>query len=397
MPDPLPTISMSITTTTGRQRTTRVRRTSRRCGIPTTRASTTFQKIKPPDGPSKTGAPRTGKSHRMTLGSYPMLSLADARDQARKLLEQVDQGIDPRPARAREAHDRSTNTVAAVAKRFIAQECAGLASVKRIERTLALHVLPTFGNKPIRDIERHAIHDLLDTIVENTGAGAAAGVRKHLRSLFEWALDRGYIDRNPAHKIKRKDLKSNSDAGRALDDDELSAIWHAADSLGYPYGPWIKLLMLTGQRRSEWSQAARGELDFENRCLVIPASRYKTGRAHTVPMSDPAQEIVSAIPIWNGGDYLFSTTAGAKAINSAGSAKAKLDQLAPTDKPWRFHDLRVTCKTRMADLGVTPEHSEAVLGHVKQGMEAVYNKHRYEAEKRAALDLYAKHLMGIVS
>ena len=93
----------------------------------------------------------------MTLGTYPMTSLADARDQARRLLEQVDLGIDPRPARTEAAQAAYDNTVASVAKRFISQECKGhIKSWKRVERTLELHVLPTLGNRPINQVSRQA-------------------------------------------------------------------------------------------------------------------------------------------------------------------------------------------------------------------------------------------------
>ncbi len=356
-----------------------------------------------PDGPSKTGKARKGKPHRMTLGTYPMLSLADAREQARLLLEQVDQGIDPRPVRVLAAREAYTNTVAAVAKRFVAQECKGhIKSWKRVERTLAMHVLPALGSIPIADIKRADINKLIDVLVDEDREGgpmpgAAREVRKHVHHLFDFAVDRGTIDSNPAHKLKRKILKSNGDAHRPLEDDELKAIWHAACKIGYPFGDWVRLLMLTGARRSEWAEASRSEIDFGSRTHNIPADRYKTGIPHTVPLTDPAWEIVDALPIWNGGDYLFSTTGGAKAINSAGAAKKKIDKLAGPMAEWKIHNFRVTAETRMAKLGINPDHFEAVLGHVKQGMQKVYNRHDYEAEKRAALDLYATHLMRVVS
>ncbi len=347
-------------------------------------------------GTTKTGKPRKGKSHRMTLGTYPMLSLIDARKKADLLLEDVDMGIDPRPKRMEAVREQSMNTVAAVAKRFVERECKGLASQKRIGRTLELHVLPTFGNKPIRDIKRRAIHELLDGIVENTGAGAAAGAHKHIRSLFEWALDRGYIDRNPAHKLKRKDLKSNGSPHRALTDEELRAIWNAAGALGYPYGPCIQLLMLTGARRNEWTEASRSELDLDARTHDIPAERYKTGIPHMVPLGDAAWAIIDGLPVWNSGDFLFSTTGGAKAVNSHGDAKKRIDKLTGPLTKWSFHCFRVTAETRMADLGIRPDHFEAVMGHVKPGMQKVYNRHEYAAEKRAALGLYEAHLMEVV-
>jgi integrase len=103
------------------------------------------------------------------------------------------------------------------------------------------------------------------------------------------------------------------------------------------------------------------------------------------------------MPIWNEGEFLLSTTGGGKAINSAGDAKKKIDKLTGPMAKWTFHDFRVTAETRMAKLGINPDHFEAVLGHVKQGMQKVYNRHDYEAEKRAALELYARHLMRVVS
>ena len=155
--------------------------------------------------------------------------------------------------------------------------------------------------------------------------------------------------------------------------------------------------MLTGARRSEWAEASRSEIDFGSRTHNIPADRYKTGIPHTVPLTDPAWEIIESMPIWNEGDFLFSTTGGLKAINSAGAAKKKIDKLAPTDRPWQIHDFRVTAETRMVKLGINPDHFEAVLGHVKQGMQKVYNRHDYEAEKRAALSLYAEHILKVVA
>ncbi len=349
-------------------------------------------------GYSKTGRPLRGSAHRATLGRYPFIKTKEARDKARLLLADADAGINPQQIQFEEHKERRSNTVRSVAKRFIARECKGhVASWKRIERSLELHVLPVLGNKPIRDIKRADIHDLLDAMGEDKGAGvgAAREVRKQLHKMFDWALDREIIAANPAYKLKRKDLKPNKDAGRALTDDELKAIWKAAGELRYPHGPWIKMLMLTGQRRSDWAKASRAEIDFERRCLEIPAARYKTGRDQVVPLVGAAWEIVEHLPIQTG-DYLFSTTGGRLAINSAGRAKTKLDELAPTGRPWRFHDLRVTCETRMASLGVKPDHFAAVLGHVKQGMEAIYNKHSYLEEKRAALLMYNDHLMEVI-
>ena len=241
---------------------------------------------------------------------------------------------------------------------------------------------------------------LIDTLVaeDREGGplpGAAREVLKHTHRLFDFAFDRDIIPSNPAHKLKRRFL-SNGDVGRALDDAELRAIWHGTCAMGHPHGDWIRLLMLTGSRRNEWMEASRSEIDFEEHSLIIPPERYKTNIEHSVPLVGEAWKIVEALPIRNSGSFLFSTTDGRKPVNSPDGTKKRLDQLAPTERPWRIHDLRRTAETRMAALGINPDHFEAVLGHRKKGMQRIYNRYDYLDEKRAALDLYAKHLMDVV-
>ena len=354
-------------------------------------------KIRGEGGYSETGRPLVGVQHRITLGRYPQVGLAAARDKARTLLEVVSEGRDPRPAR-REAHqERRSNTVAAVARRFIEQDAKKtIETWRRIERSLDLHVIPTLGDRPIRDIKRGDIHDLLDGVAENTGPGAAATPLKHLHRLFEFAVDRELVDRNPAHKLKRNDLKRNGNARRSLTDEELRRIWNAAEVLGYPAGPCLKLLMLTGARRNDWTNASRAEIDNEKRVLEIPASRYKSRRDHVVPLVGPAWEIVSGLPVQADGDYLFSNRAGKVAINSWAKAKRQIDKLTGPLADWTLHDLRSTAESRMAALGIVQEHRDACLGHAKPGLQKTYNKFSYDLEKREALRAYAEHLMGIV-
>ncbi len=345
-------------------------------------------------GVGPTGRPLCGSQHRITLGRYPYVSLKEARDKARVILESVSMGTDPREKRREEHRVRRGNTVEAVAARFIEQVKPTVETWKRIEQTLALHVLPTLGTRPITDVGRADVHDLLDGIVAGTGAGAAKGVRKHLHRLFEFAMDREIIAANPATKLKRDDLKPNDHARRNLNNDELRSVWAAATELGYPIGPWLRLLMLTGQRRNDWAKAGRSEIDFDRHLLEIPAARYKSRRDHVVPLVGPAWEIVEALPVQEG-DYLFSTRAGKGPIAGFSKAKNRLDSLAPL-APYSFHDFRSTCESRLAALGITQEVRDAVLGHAKPGLQRTYNKHDYMDEKRAALELYSGHLMEVV-
>ncbi len=354
-------------------------------------------KVRGEGGYSETGRPLVGVQHRITLGRYPQVGLASARDKARTLLEAVSEGRDPRPARRAAHQERRLNTVAAVARRFIAEDASKtVESWRRIERTLELHVIPTLGDRPIREVSRDDVYDLIAKVETAAGPGAAYGALKHLHRLFEFALDREIVDKNPAHKIKRKDLAPNGDNGRALKDDEVRAIWKAASALGYPGGPWVKLMMLTGQRRNDWALAARPEIDFENQILEIQAYRYKSRRDHQVPLVGEAWEIVSGLPRQVDGDFLFSNRGGKVAVNSYAKIKRRIDELTGPMDDFTWHDFRRTVETRMAALGIVQEHRDACLGHAKPGLQKTYNKHDYLAEKRAALTTYAEHILTVV-
>lgn len=354
-------------------------------------------KVRGEGGYSETGRALVGVQHRITLGRYPQVGLAAARDKARTLLEAVSEGTDPRPARREANKERRSNTVAAVVRRFIDEDASKtVESWRRIQRTLELHVIPTLGDTPIREVGRDDVYDLIAQVEAEAGPGAAYGALKHLHRLFEFALDRELVDRNPAAKLKRKDLKPNGDNGRALTDDELRAIWKAAGELKYPAGQALQLLMLTGQRRNDITNAAWAEIDNEKRTLEIPSRRYKSRRDHVVPLVGTAWEIASGLPHQAGGDFLFSNRDGRVAFNSWAKAKRKIDQLTGPLTDWTLHDFRRTVETRMASLGIVQEHRDAVLGHAKPGLQKTYNKFDYAEAKRAALDLYERHLMEVV-
>lgn len=284
-------------------------------------------------GVSSTGRLLTGRQHRITLGQYPLLGLAQARERARELLGTVSEGRDPRPERREANLLRHTNTVETVARRFIEQDAKRtVASWPNIKRVLDLHVVPRLGSTPIRDVRRSDVHELLDELVAADKVGTAREVRKHLSRLFNWAVDRELLTDSPVHGLRRGDLDPNADAGRALTNDELRHIWRAAGSLGYPFGPWYQLLILTGRRRDEWAAARRSEIDATNRLHELPKERHKSRRGHVIPLSDPAWAIIDSLPVWAGDDenkpndyYLLSTNAGEGHIKGFSKAKTRLD------------------------------------------------------------------------
>jgi integrase len=206
--------------------------------------------------------------------------------------------------------------------------------------------------------------------------------------------------------------KAEESRDRVLTDDEIRWLWNAAEMQGFPFGPMTQLLLLTGQRRSEVAGMRLAELSVRNRMWHLPKGRTKNGEAHDVPLADQVIAILQQLPKIAGGDGFAFTSTGVTPVSGFSRAKASLDLLiadvaakeTPKEvrrvEPWIFHDLRRTCASGMASLGVAPHVIEAVLNHKSgtiKGVAAVYNRHQYTAEKQQALQAWARRVSEIVA
>ena len=318
-----------------------------------------------------------GVQRRASLGKWPQTTIAIARAAAKKVLEEVAAGRDPRR--------KDAETVRDVAILFDAHCQRTLVNHHKVRRVIEMHVLPHIGNKAIKDVRRRDVHPILDALVDKGRYGAAREVRKRLHRMLAWAANREIIDANPLHSMERDDLESNKDAGRELTALELKKIWAACLEMGYPWGDLFRLLILTGQRRADWGRATWQELDADT--LTISASRFKSRRDHIVPLSGVAQQIVNGLPK-QAGPYLFSTMEGHVAVDGWSGAKRMLDTMSGVTG-WRTHDMRVTVESGLAALKIPMEIRGAVLGHARPGLQRLYQKYDWAEEKRAALDMWA--------
>lgn len=362
-------------------------------------------------GVSENGKLLRGKQQRITLGQYPEISIDEARQEALVIRMKASKGIDPRQEIREGNFLHKAHSFEAVKQEFIEKYAkANTVAWKNADRTLQNYVVPFLGKRPIESITRSDIHKLLDRIVADGKVGAAREVKKHLSTLFNWAINREICKHNPVMNLTRKDLKPNENAGRALQDDEIKAIWVATERLGYPFGPLYRLLLLTGQRKSEWSQARINELNIDEGYLEIPRARYKGRRDHIVPFSDATIDLLASLPEWGCENYyLFSTKAGRIPVGGFGQAKNRMDNFVIEElciiretktvnlQPYRLHDFRVTCETRLANLGFNQEIRDRVLGHAAPGLQKTYNKYDYTIEKQEAMQAYAQHIMEIVN
>ena len=201
---------------------------------------------------------------------------------------------------------------------------------------------------------------------------------------------------------------------RVLTDAELSEIWEATGSTPYPFGAFVRMLLVTGQRLREVANARWSEFNLEKALWTIPAGRMKGDAAHEVPLSPLALEILRSLPRTrtDGRDhpaYVFSTTQGKAPISGFSKSKVQLDRkLAEmlrtaahseetgTTAGWVYHDCRRTMRTHLSGLPVPDLVSELVIAHAKPGLHKVYDQHAYREEKKRALDLWAAKLLSIV-
>ncbi|EKF43477.1 phage integrase family protein [Nitratireductor indicus C115] len=379
-----------------------------------------------------------GKSPtRVTLGSYPAMALAHARRKADDWKDKIKAGTDPRleEEQERKALERKrVNTWRAVVDDYIADMPNRKRNrhIEQDEREIRRELLErkdrktgkvTWSNpwadKPVADITDSDIAELIAAIRDRPAPGMAYVALGHAKAIFGWAMwperRSGYdLADDPTRNIKPKHvgLASKQDRARVrvFGDQEIRAFWKAADTTPYPLGPFYKLLMLTGQRKSEVSDARWPEFDLTRNVWTVPPERFKSGQSHIVPLSSDAVTLLNSLDRFEGetaGDCLFSTTGGQKPINGFSRAKSALDtaMLAALRKddpdatlaPWTFHDVRRTVRTRLSALKVNRDVAELVIGHGKKGLDRVYDHHEFEPEMREALEKWAIALRGIVN
>lgn len=324
---------------------------------------------------------------RVTLGVYPRLSLATAREKAIDLLRQADEGIDPTKRRRRP--DMKVETVCREFIRLYAQ--TRNKSWREAERILEQEFVSAHGQRDIREIKRYDILELMDAAIERGAGYQANRILSHVRKLFNWCIERGILEASPIAGVKPPTKEVSRE--RVLNDDELVRILRACRNEVYPFRQIVPMLLATAQRRGELTEMRWSEIDLEEKLWVIPAERAKNGKKHYVPLSTFALEILNEIPRFLDCDYVFTTT---RQTPVSGYSKwlRRLSAESETSD-WRYHDLRRTAATNLAKLGVAQAVTEKILNHVSgiiSGVAAVYNRHNYADEKREALETWGQRL-----
>jgi integrase len=369
-----------------------------------------------------------GKQRRLTFEpGYPALGLADARHEATQAFLKLRGGIDPANEKAKakaaatKAPDTITNVVDLFIKRHLEAKRRAPRYIEETRRNFDNHVIPRWKDRDIKTIGRRDVTELLDAVMDQgSKAKGKGGKGRHvpggpiaanrtlaaIRALFNFCLRRGIIDATPVALVERPGEETRRE--RTLSADEIRAVWGAASALGYPFGPFFQLALITAQRRDEVGRMRWADLDLEAKNWTLPAEATKAGRTHVVPLAPLAIDVLRALPrkvetsgkMAHASPWVF-TTAGDAPVSGFSKAKPRLDGIITKARdrealpPWTIHDLRRTAATEMGRLGASRFIIGKVLNHADRTVTGIYDRFAYAQEKRHALEMWARYLQDL--
>jgi integrase len=334
-----------------------------------------------------------GKSRRHTIGDLRIVPITMAEQRASELLANAKLGKDllseERAAKNRRKADAVKSVGAMVAAYLAEPEVGRRRSFAEVKRYLELHWNPVHGESA-EAVTRHELTPLLRRIAAERGEVAANRARSALSGMFTHAIVHGWLKRetNPCQHLPKWAEASRE---RVLSLDELRAVWAVAPEVNAQFGAVLRLLTLTGCRKSEIAGLRWSEVDFDRALISLPASRVKGNRAVTISLAPAAVEILRAVP-------RISDTLVFVGIGSWSWPKRKLDELVQLPQPWTIHDIRRSCRSLWIDgehgLGLDVHLCELMLGHALPGILGVYDRGQRLPERRRALEAWARLVTG---
>lgn len=338
-------------------------------------------------GGAKTYILMVGSGRRRTIGKVGVISLADARAEAKRILAEKTLGIAKKP---------STIKFAAAVALFVEDNYRDKRPRTKHEakRLLESHFLPAFRNLPLSEITDADIGKQLARLAKTPSEQLHAF--RAIRAMLKWCTrpPRRYISHSPleGYEPPGQDRKGT----RVLSDEELVKIWQACEG---QFGSMVQLLILWGTRNGETGRLKRTWV--EDGVLTIPGQFTKNGRPHSIPLLPMAQTILGEQP--KRGPYYFPGRLGEQSHFNDGSwGKFKQDIEGRSGVPdWQLRDIRRTFRSNLAKLGVSREVAEALLNHVtganKNDLDEIYNRYDYMDEKREALAKWEAYLAKLLA
>lgn len=331
-----------------------------------------------------------GKLCRATLGTFPAMSLAEARRLARLSLGKVAAGDDVKQAPELGGGLRFGQLAEDFIELYARRKKR---SWKEDQRLLHHDVIPAWGDRPAASIKKRDIIALLDRIVERGAPIGANRARAVISKVFSWAVKRDLLEYNPCAGVERPSPENKRD--RVLTEDEIRNLWAVLDEEEPPIGDAIRLLLLTAQRSQEvrlmdWSRVTGDQ-------WLIPKEHSKNRREHLVPLSPQARKLLAKLGESKKGLVVGSQRVPGEPLSPTALSHAARRLCKRLGFQFTPHDLRRTASTLMASLGVDTKILSMVLNHADVSVTGIYNRYRYWKEKQAALELWGGHLEKILA
>jgi integrase len=325
-----------------------------------------------------------------TLGSCDLLTVDEACERTRDAVRRIKDGKTPF-----EAPLTKPDTFEDIAAQWLRRHvrAKGLRSEHEIVRLLKAHVYPAWQDRPFLDIRRSDVAALLDEVEDDHGARQADYTLSLVREICNWHATRADDYVPPIVKGMRRTNPSERARSRILDDAEIAAVWRVAEANG-TFGAFVRLLLLTGQRRAKVASMRRQDISIDG-IWTIPAAAREKGTGGELKLPPVALDIIRAQPRLGDNPHVFSGRGNTHMNGFSKSMRTFRAKLPPTPQ-WQLHDLRRTARSLMSRAGVRPDIAERVLGHVQVGVRGVYDRHAYSAEKADALARLATLIDGIV-
>ena len=355
---------------------------------------------------------RAGYSRKIKIGKFPAIKPDDARKIAIQYAAEVARKADPQERLKKEISTRISsqqNSFKKIFDKYCEEQLNQNRTGNDVKAIFEREFLPTLGNTAITAIDRRDISKILNHILAEGKGYAANRALSNTKTFFRWMVSEGYLQADPT-SVMQKPFKGEKSRDRVLSPSELKNIWDQFDLLDCkPFGDALKLLVLTGQRRTEVGSMRWDDLDLDSGVWDMPGEITKNKQRHKLPLGTTALEIIKAQKLIFVRDkktgkkvpcpYVFSTT-GETPISGWSKIKGQIVEYLNSKKikikDWRYHDFRRTVSTGLGDLGYGDEDIKIVLNHGGRGVTAIYNRSEYINKKREMLETWETKLINIL-
>lgn len=344
--------------------------------------------------------PTTKKRTNLTVGNYPEISIAQARQQREEWRSILAQGIDPQTHRARIARElelAEANTFLAVAEKWRAKK-QGEITKKTLDKywgSLRLHIFPFIGSYPIGEIVPTVALIPLQRVEQRNNIDMANRLASYINEILNFAVNGGLIPFNPCLRMNKTLKQHKKENNPRIKSEELPEFMQAlAQAKIEPQTrTLIQFQLLTMARPGEVSGAQWSEIDLDKRLWTIPAERMKAREAHVIPLSAQAVQLLEALhPVTGRFEYVFPKHGDNHASMSSSSANTAIKRMGYAGRQ-TAHGLRGLARTYLAEQNTNHEHAEACLSHKTGGnVSLAYNHATYLEQRKVIMQKWADYV-----